>query len=417
VVHDDGIDKISLNDYSVSCITKGLALSQIEMNDAIVLQGKLWVTTNIGLLSFPITHTAVSLSPKLILDAIYVNGEKVDELDVLNYQQNNLSFHFDMINYSNLGLHDFRYRLLGYDDNWQKQAGSVATIQFISLPAGEYTLEFQAMANGKYSAVYVVHFTINGPFWLSGWVIMLEIIFGILLLWWVYRLAEKRTRARQLIKEKLALSQLTALRSQMNPHFLFNVLNSVQGLIYANKKTDATEYLGKFSDLMRSTLEMSNKKVISLAEEMEMLKVYIELESGRFEEGFEYELLVEPNVNEQEIKIPTMIVQPFVENAIKHGLMHKKGPKKLLVRCRRSSEHPEHIVLEIEDNGIGRHAANELNKSRLKHNSFATKAIDSRIHLLNQSLTQHIKIEWEDKVSAAGQPKGTLVRIIIPLHL
>jgi ligand-binding sensor domain-containing protein/signal transduction histidine kinase len=417
VVHENGIDRIHLSDNSICSITQDLALNQLEMNDIIVLGEHLWVTTNTGLLSLPANHTSVFQKPLLYASRVWINELNVANLHELAHYQNNVKINFEVVNFNTLGQHEFKYRLIGYDTNWQYQSGTIESVNYLSLPPGTYTFQIQALSLDIASELVEIDFSIHPPFWMRWWFISLEILAGISLLWWVYHLAERRTRARQLLKEKLALSQLTALRSQMNPHFLFNVLNSVQGLIYANKKNDATEYLGKFSDLMRKTLEIANKKFISLAEEIELLKIYLELEAGRFEEAFEYTISIDASIDDEEIKIPTMIVQPFVENAVKHGLMHKKGVKTLVVRCTKPATYPAHILIEVEDNGIGRAAATELNKLRKKHNSFATKAIDTRINLLNQSLSEHIIIEWIDKLAPNRLPQGTLVSIYIPLNL
>jgi ligand-binding sensor domain-containing protein/two-component sensor histidine kinase len=417
VVNENGIDRLNRMDNKILNITKDLALNQLEINDLLVIDNQLFFTTNMGLLTLSLNYQSSFHKPLIFASDVKVNDVSFTNLEGLKYYQNNIEIKFEVVNFSSLGQHEIKYRLLGYDTIWRYQSGAIQRINFLSLPSGYYTFQVQAISNETESVIIEISFDIQQPFWLRWWFVAIEITLGGGVLFWVYRLAENRTRARQIIKEKLALSQLTALRSQMNPHFLFNVLNSVQGLIYANKKNDASEYLGKFSDLMRKILEISNKKVISLREEIDMLTTYIELESGRFEEGFEYVINIAPELDAESIKLPTMIVQPFVENAIKHGLMHKKGHKSLTINCAKSEVYPQYVLIAIEDNGVGREAANELNKSFKKHASFATKAIDSRIHLLNQSLTENIIIECVDKKGTNKQPQGTVVNIFIPLHL
>jgi LytS/YehU family sensor histidine kinase len=223
-----------------------------------------------------------------------------------------------------------------------------------------------------------------------------------------------RTKKKQEVKEQLALSQITALRSQMNPHFMFNVLNSVQGLIYSNQKSKASEYLGKFSDLMRKILEASDKKEITVEKEFEMLQMYVSLEKSRFESDFEYNISLPIGLDLSQYTIPSMIIQPFVENAIKHGLMHKKDAKELHITAEIVANYWQ---FTIEDNGIGRTKSEQINKNFKSHNSFATKAIDTRIELINKMATSKIEIKIEDKVLNTNESLGTKIMILIPVKM
>jgi LytS/YehU family sensor histidine kinase len=259
-----------------------------------------------------------------------------------------------------------------------------------------------------------LHFEIKKPFWLQWWFVALEILAIVFLVYWVNKRAVLRTKKRQEVKEQLALSQLTALRSQMNPHFMFNVLNSVQGLIYSNQKSKASEYLGKFSDLMRKILEASDKKDITVEKEFELLDMYVSLEKSRFENDFEYKINLPTTLDLSQYVIPSMIIQPFVENAIKHGLMHKKGLKELTISGEIQNNYWRFI---IDDNGVGRAKAEQINKSFKSHKSFATNAIGSRISLINKVSSSKIEIVIEDKMSNTNESLGTKITILIPVKI
>jgi LytS/YehU family sensor histidine kinase len=224
-----------------------------------------------------------------------------------------------------------------------------------------------------------------------------------------------RTQRIQSINEKLATSQLTALRSQMNPHFMFNILNAVQGLIYSNQKRKANSFIGTFSTLMRKTLDVSGKREITIKEELETIELYISLEKARFEDGeFCYEIVL-PREELSQYTLPSLIVQPFVENAIKHGLMHKRGLKKLILQLEKYDE--KYWKLSIEDNGIGRKKSMQINqKIEGKPKPFAMNAFYERIELINKLSQRPIKIEVLDLVSDSQESAGTRVTLFIPIN-
>jgi LytS/YehU family sensor histidine kinase len=209
-------------------------------------------------------------------------------------------------------------------------------------------------------------------------------------------------------------SQLSALKAQMNPHFIFNVLNSIQEIILLNDKKEANIYLGKFADLMRLILDQSNKVAISLDDEIRSLKLYLELEALRFEENFKYEIKVADMLYTYNIDIPAMLIQPYLENAIKHGLMHKHGEKTVALSFSLFNENT--LLCVITDNGIGRKRSSEINRMReKKHTSFATGATQRRLELLNQGRTQTITVTFVDSMDEHRNVCGTKVLLYIPL--
>lgn len=230
-----------------------------------------------------------------------------------------------------------------------------------------------------------------------------------------------RERAEKQFKEtehqaRLNDITLSALRSQMNPHFIFNALNTIQSYIYSNNKKSASYYLGKFGELIRKILDNSNKQKITLAEEIHVLQLYIDIEKARFGDTFYASIDVDPTLDTEEIFIPPMLIQPYAENAIKHGLLHMKDEKKLSILINKSTDH-EYIEIMIDDNGIGREKSMEINKKRIGHNSFANAANERTIDLINHMHGKKTKFEIIDKKHADGMPAGTTVIISIPIIL
>jgi tetratricopeptide (TPR) repeat protein len=224
---------------------------------------------------------------------------------------------------------------------------------------------------------------------------------------------EKQQELQKLEKDKMQY-ELNALKAQMNPHFLFNALNSIQELFMTGESRLGNEYLGRFSDLTRAILNASGKATISLREEMDMLHDYLNLEALRFSENFEYELKAAENLPIDDIEIPPLLVQPYVENAIKHGLMHKTGHRILKVIFEQPRQ--GYLRVTVYDNGIGRARAGYYAALKNKqHKSFATGATQKRLELLNHGLPHSITVQYND-LEHEGEPAGTEVILQIPIE-
>lgn len=205
-----------------------------------------------------------------------------------------------------------------------------------------------------------------------------------------------------------------AIRTQMNPHFIFNVLNTIQSYVFMNDRKKAIFYLGQFSDLIRKILENSDKEKISLSDEITFLKLYLNIEMARFSDKLKTSVEVSQNLDLETIFIPPMLIQPYAENAIKHGLLHLSGEKRLLIMIK-PSNNKQYIEITVDDNGIGRKKSNEINRKRVNHNSFANAANEKRISLFNLLNKKKMKIEIIDKMSADGSAGGTTIVISIPV--
>ena len=216
-------------------------------------------------------------------------------------------------------------------------------------------------------------------------------------------------------KQKVTESRLQSLRLQMNPHFLFNALNSIQQMILANEEMVATRYLSRFSKLLRLILIHSDKELVTLKEELEILNLYVELESVRFKDSFEYKITWDDSLDVDEIKLPTLLVQPFVENAIWHGLMHKEGDRKLLVQF---IERGDTLQCIVEDNGIGREKAGRSSLATAqgtKHKSKGIAVSMERLKNLGNGHAAEDSLQIIDLKNEHGEPVGTRVEINIPI--
>ena len=224
----------------------------------------------------------------------------------------------------------------------------------------------------------------------------------------------QETKKRLVIEKQYRDSELKALKAQMNPHFIFNALNSIQEYIVLNKKNLASDYLGKFSDLIRTYLNHSSRGLIPVEEELKCLEMYLELEELRFEEKLTYSVDVADDINISTALIPTMLIQPYVENALKHGLLHKADNRKLTLSLSKAIEE-ENIICVVEDNGVGRKKALEIKATKNRmHRSFGTKVTQERLDLLNYGKENLIGVQIED-LYENEEPKGTKVTISIPL--
>jgi sensor histidine kinase YesM len=224
-----------------------------------------------------------------------------------------------------------------------------------------------------------------------------------------YKMQQENKDKLRFQKESL-VNENRALRAQMNPHFIFNSLSSIQNLITTEKKEAAIKYLNKFSILMRNLLESSFDTNMILSDEIALLEKYLQLEALRFNDAFNYTITVEEDLDPDSIEIPALLVQPFVENAILHGLLNKQGTdKELIVRFR---IHNSLLICEIDDNGIGRVAASEKSSLLKRTNkSRGIEVTEKRLQLLNGYQDESIQIT--DKYDLLGNPSGTLVKIKI----
>lgn len=402
-----GLNRIDRKDYSVMVIGMDQGLLSDEINDIFKSGTEIYVATNQGLAVFNEDVEFGRKAPHPL-----VTGIKINEQDTLyqrkydlDYTDNNIKIEFDAITFRNADEVIHEYKMLGLDEKWVRSKISVA--QYPSLPPGQYIFRARSRTiNSDWSKSLMIHFNIRRPIWSTWW---FNVIIFLLVLIVAYLIFSEVERRRSVIRD-MRFSQLTALRAQMNPHFVFNSLNSIQEFIVNKDTRSANRYLSQFARLMRNMLNFSDKNRISLSKEIESLKLYLSLESLRFGDSFEYLFEVEEGLNTDTVFLPSMLLQPFVENAIKHGLMHRKGDKKLYLRFYRKNNS---LVCEIEDNGIGRKKAKAIKKLNSKvYTSKATGLIKKRVNLLNGIMGNALSVETIDLSDQQGAA-GTKVLLTI----
>jgi sensor histidine kinase YesM len=220
---------------------------------------------------------------------------------------------------------------------------------------------------------------------------------------------QSRLRAAQ---EKLIIQQ-KLLRSQMNPHFLFNSLTSIQNFMIKDKEGPAANYLSRFSRLMRHILNSSSRETVNLEDELDTIENYLSLQKVRYRDMFDYEIIVDNNIDPEFVLVPPMLAQPFIENSIEHGFKNKEGKGNLVIRFSKAGEM---LQLEITDNGIGRDKAMEILRNQNKdHRSMATNITLERLHALNRKSKKKIVLHIEDLFDEKGNPSGTKVSFEIPI--
>lgn len=413
VLTDAGLDRIDAATGSITNYLEEYGLTNTIINDFIVEKGKILFATTSGILIRYNLPRYFNFQIKFPLLKASSNGHEILNNATLPGNSRDIVFYFEALHYLSTSALTYHYRLKGLDTIWRTAGNFTNQLAFNRLSPGKYVFEIKATAGPNYkSEVKSIGFEVPKPFWQrNGFFILVLVIIS--LLFWLFLQQWKATLLKkQRIKEQLLKSQLVALRSQMNPHFLYNVLNTVQGLVYGNRKTEAGELLGNFSDLMRKTLQASDKQLLSLKDEIDNLRLYLELEKARFDEGFYYEISLVNLTDISSIYIPSLMLQPFAENAVKHGLMHKQGPKQVLIRFEKE---PEGLKVVIDDNGIGRVHSMEINKrSKNKPFSFATVALNERMNLFNSLYKQKITCRIIDKVDEKQQPAGTRIELLIP---
>ncbi len=405
--------------YETKIISLAKGLASKEVNRIIAKNDRVYIGTKEGLTILEESDLTVSPEvPVLILNNISVNGttRTPKSLGGLKFSENNFNFEYVCVSYKSLGNIVYHYQLEGVDTFWHSTTALERSYPI--LPPGKYTFKLKAEdIDGLESEAIQIPFEIHPPWWKTGWArlsgVLLILLTTFLLMQWRIRSIKLKAEEQNKINKKFAELELQALQAQMNPHFVFNALQSIQDFIFKKNEVLASRYLVKFSRLMRLFLESSKEKYILLEEELQLLKHYVELEKMRFEDKFDYIFDIEENIEPTALEIPTMLLQPFVENAINHGLVHKptKGLLQVFFKIK-----DDHLYCLIKDNGIGREKAMEIKRNSIKsYKSRGMELVKERQKILNYIEESNVNIQIIDLKDEDGISKGTEVEIQIPM--
>jgi ligand-binding sensor domain-containing protein len=401
-------------------------LSALEFNTASICTtstGSIWFGGVNGLSSInPQPIPGNTYSPKPVFTAINVMGQPLQSDTAIPYlsslilphSKNFISFEFQTPLFSQTESIQYQYQLTSVDTGWISN-GNKNFVNYTQLKPGQYTfLVRSANSSGIWSQQFAaLTVTITPPWYGTKWFSVLAVLFTTLLAIVLYNLRIKNIKSKAAVKQKIAEVKMQSLRAQMNPHFIFNSLNSIENFIMRNEKRLASDYLNKFSQLVRSILDSSLNEMVPLAKDMEALKWYVELEQLRFNNKFSYKEITDKSLLQGDYSVPSLLIQPYVENAILHGLANSDKDGLLLsVEVLLQENQLKYI---ISDNGVGRAKAAEYNRqNKPNHKSVGLEITEDRINLFNNTNKSTVVIA--DILDTNGKIAGTKVEVTLNIN-
>ena len=440
---NSGINIIDLNklyqkgEISLKKIDHNHGFKDYSGETSFIHDKNIWIGTHNYLIKGSVPELLSSKEGEFIfyLKSIQVNNNPLNELNdslINNYtktykypltfpsHKNSIAFSFDAIQFTDYDNIKYSYILEGLSREWSELTKEHHAA-FQNLKPGTYRFRVRAVNTHSFNNTQelIVNFTIKTPFWANWWFYVPATIFILFLIWLIVFLRTKQIKKRERnlaeISERIAEFEMKALRAQMNPHFIFNAINSIQNYMLDNDIDSALGYLSDFAKLIRITLDNVVKKKVTLDEELNYLRYYLNLEKMRFDKYFDVDIILPDEFEQRKIEIPPMIIQPFVENAIKHGFVYKKDNAKLKLQFKITDDNILQCI--IEDNGIGRQKSRELNRN--KHQSKQSKGTfitNERLMLLNNTQPRKgYKVNTVDLYDNYNLPCGTRVEITVPI--
>jgi len=395
---------------------KGLVNSSFASCRFVILPSGKWLSwTNNEIIGFSpdiissaqadptsVTITGLKVFDKpLAVDSFLYTGKALH----LSYKENFISIQYSLLRFSGFAQTDYYYRLTGIDKDWV-YAGARGYANYTNLPPGKYRFEVRT-AGSSTSTTASMDIVIVPPFWATLWfrLTCLFVAAGLLFILVRWRISSIRHAAG--LQQQIATTEMMALRAQMNPHFIFNCINSIDSLIQSNDKYQATVYLNKFARLIRNILDSSRQNSIPLSKDLDTLRLYIELEQLRNNYTFTAEIKADEDIIGEDFKVPPLIVQPYVENAILHGLRNRNDDKgRLLIHV---TQQDDHLLYIIEDNGVGREASK---KDQLRR-SYGMEMSSDRVKLFNREKQAPVTVTDLHK---DGEAAGTRIQVLLKIQ-
>lgn len=414
----NGISEINFTDFknfkfNITNIRTNEGIISNEINDLTLLNDTVWVASKKGISFFHANTDFVNHAPPLVsFTSFRVNNVDTIVKDDYRFSHtlNTVSIGFESPLFKSDGKQTYEYILTNADDSIRGKTTS-REVEFLSLKSGSYAFYVKAMNNsGVFSTKpATISFTILAPWWQTWWfrIIVLFALVGSGIVF--YRNRVRKLKEKFNIEKNQATLQLTAMRAQMNPHFIFNVMSSIRSYMEKNDNASAEKYLTSFAKLIRYTLEKSEIQEVTVEEEIQAVRNYALLEMERFEHGFDFEVQCDENVDMEETMMPSLLLQPFVENAIKHGIDRLDRRGKILIEIKKINDS---VLIAIEDNGVGRHDASDWNAAnRTNHTSHGSKLTFERIVAFNKAFNKNIKVRMIDLTDSISRRHGTRVEI------
>ena len=422
--------KLDINNYNT---TDGLINNSI--NDIVFFKNKLWVSTDNGICTFEKKYLIkTSKAPQLSITSLAFNDSIMPNDNTFyssSYNRNNLKINFCGISSGSLNKIKYSYRMKGLEENWNITTN--LQLQYPSLVPGNYEFEIQAINSmGISSPIKQIAIQITPAFYQTILFKISLIVFTLIITTLIIAYRIKVWRRNHELRESLLVSEnkrlelakeeinmqmklieleQKALRLHMNPHFVFNALNAINGF-YASGEADlGKKYITKLSQLLRMLLDFSSQKFIAIQQEVDLLNNYFILNQLRFQNKYEYKIIIDPELNVDVVAIPPMIIQPFVENALIHGIAPLKELGHIEVKI---MKHNSNLRCEIRDNGIGRERSGKINEGRI-HTSTGIKVTEERIKAHYTSANNQPNLTIEDLFDNANNCIGTLVRFELNL--
>jgi ligand-binding sensor domain-containing protein len=423
VKYFDADDGLLQNDWDYSRIAIAGDTMFIVTSKGVVVASPSELLRNVKQFNYKPVITNVSLlngrEPVSPFDLRLINDNETNIFDI-PYNQNAIAVEYASNSYYHRKDTYYQYMLEGFDKDWQAPT-QVNTVNYISLSPGTYKFKVRVFKGQKpednEGNISSFSFVISPPFWQREWFYIVTILSVIGIVMGYIRLRIHKIRKSETektnINKKIADLELRALQAQLNPHFIFNALNSIQLFVVENNNEHAYRYLGKFSKLLRRVLDSSVNSIITIEEEIELVKLYIEIEALRFDHQFCYEIKYDEGYNYDTVFIPSMLLQPYVENAIKHGLMPKEGVRRLLVEI---TIEGKNVKIIIEDNGIGRQQAALNNGHNLIYESRGVSLGEDRLKVLRYFENADCDVRIEDLYDNTIAT-GTRIIITVPQDL
>lgn len=423
---NNGISKVVVTSwnpfrYKLKSYSTKNGLTTNAANQFYKENGVLYIACSRGITWFKDgTITRNNAKPPIHITGITVNNQPKPLLPYYRfpYNQNTLMIRYVGLSFKNDGRTNYAYRLKGVDNYWKKT--TLNKLNFIGLPYGRYVFEVKAMNNdGRWSpqAARLV-FEIKPPYWHTWWfrILIVVVVVGGVYRYIRYRIGvlERRASEKEQLYKKATEMEMRFLSAQMNPHFTFNAMNSIQHYMLDHEPQKAQQYLAKYSKLIRKVLENSMHEFVLLDAELELLALYMDMEKLRFTEKFDVKFDLDPKLNTAEVSIPPMLIQPYIENAIWHGIFYQKqkeGKITLLLELE-----DNHLKCVIEDNGIGRKRSGALQSATKNHQSFGMTITNERLKQLQSHIHLAIDPVISDITDENGVCIGTRVLVYLPVR-